>query len=285
MTTIATALDVRPLSQALGAEIRGIDLREDPGDQVFAQILQAWYDNLVVLLRDQDLDEDQQWQFGSRFGPLAGGHIRALEAGREGIAYVSNVRKDGKLIGILPDGEMQFHSDQCYREFPSQGSMLHAITLPSIGGNTMFANCYKAYDTLPAEVRQRLTGLRALNVYDYNLNPTQRGQAIASDAPAWVHPVVRTHPVTGRKALYVNRLMTARIEGVPSKESDELLGMLFDHLEQPQFIYEHVWRKGDVLMWDNRCTLHARTTFDPQQTRLLRRITLKGEPVNEELAA
>lgn len=279
MNLMTHSLEVTKLPAALGAEIGGVDLREDLPDEVFHQILRAWYDNLVIVLRNQDLSEDQQWQFGARFGPLAGGHNRELEASRAGIAYVSNVRKDGKPMGILPDGEMQFHSDQSYREQPSQGSMLHAIKIPRVGGNTRFANCYEAYATLPEDVKQRLNGLRAQHVYDYKLNPTLRGREIAPDAPTWVQPVVRIHPVTRRKALYVSRLMTARIEGISEQESDALLALLFDHAEQPRFIYEHVWRSGDVVMWDNRCTLHARTTFDPSETRLLRRITLKGEPV------
>lgn len=280
MQSTATALRIRRLSPALGAEIVGVDLRDPLSDDVFSQILQAWYDHQVILLRDQDLSEDQQWEFGTRFGPLAGGHIRELEASREGIAYVSNVRRDGKLIGILPDGEMQFHSDQSYREQPSQGSMLHAITVPSAGGDTVFADCYAAYETLAPEVQQRLLGLKALHVYDYNLNPTQRGAGtIGADVPYQVQPMVRRHPATGRKALYVSRLMTASVVGLSSSESNALLDMLFDHVEQPRFLYSHAWRKGDVLMWDNRCVLHARTDFDPRETRLMRRVTLKGEPV------
>jgi taurine dioxygenase len=174
---------------------------------------------------------------------------------------------------------MQFHSDQCYQERPAMGTMLYAIEIPAEGGNTLFANCYQAYETLPDDVKRRIEGLKALHVYDYNLAPTHRSRVIADESPKWVHPMVRIHPATGRRALYVNRLMTARIEGLPQKQSDELLEMLFDHMEQPQFIYEHVWRPGDVVMWDNRCALHARTSFDPSETRLLRRITLKGEPV------
>lgn len=285
MDVQAQSLTVRPLSKALGMEISGVDLRDDLSDHVFAQILKAWHEGLIILLRNQELDEDQQWQFGLRFGPLAGGHIRELESRHEGVVYVSNVRTDGKLIGILPDGEMQFHSDQCYREQPSQGSMLHAIEIPTVGGNTLFANCYAAYETLPEDIKQCLHGKRALNAYDYNLNPTQRGTAIAQEVPTWVHPVVRVHPATGRKALFVNRLMTVGIEGMPQGESDELLNFLFDHVEQKHFIYEHVWQKGDVLMWDNRCSLHARTDFDPNQRRVLRRITLKGEPVLGEAVA
>ena len=279
MEPATLSLEVRPLSSALGAEVRGVDLREELADETFAQILRAWHDNLVIVIRKQDLSEEQQWRFGLRFGPLSGGYLRELEATHPGIAYVSNVRKDGKLIGILPDGEMQFHSDQSYTEEPTQGTMLYAITIPKFGGNTLFANCYKAYETLPDDVKKRISRLKALQVYDYNLNPTHRGRMIADESPKWVHPMVRIHPATRRKALYVNRLMTARVEGFPEQESDDLLNMLFDHMEQPQFIYEHVWNPGDVVMWDNRCALHARTTFDPTETRLLRRITLKGEPV------
>jgi taurine dioxygenase len=278
MTTATLSLDVRTLSPALGAEIRGIDVRELT-DDTFSHVLRAWHENLVIVIHDQDLTEDDQWHFGLRFGPLSGGYIRELESTHEGIAYVSNVRKDGKLIGILPDGEVQFHSDQSYTEQPTQGTMLYAITIPKVGGNTLFANCYKAYETLPDDVKKRILGLKALHVYDYNLAPTHRSRVIAAESPKWVHPMVRIHPATGRKALYVNRLMTARIEGLLENESDALLAMLFDHVEQPQFIYEHVWKAGDVVMWDNRCALHARTTFDPNETRLLRRITLKGEPV------
>ncbi len=279
METASKAITVKPLSSALGAEIIGVDLKEKLPDEVYDQIIQAWHENLIVLLRGQDLTDEDQWQFGLRFGPLSEGHIKELQAGRTGVVYVSNIQEDGKLIGILPDGEMQFHSDQCYREQPSQGSMLYAIQIPSKGGNTSFANCYKAYETLPQDVKQRLKGLKALNAYDYNVNPTLRGQELSPNTPTWVHPVVRLHPATQRRALYVNRLMTVRIEDMPRAESDELLSYLFDHIEQPQFIYEHVWKPGDALMWDNRCVLHARSTFDASEPRKLRRITLKGEPV------
>lgn len=279
MSTATQSITVKPLSSALGAEIIGVNLKEKLPDEVYQQIIDAWHENLVVLLRNQDLSDEDQWQFGLRFGPLSEGHLKELQAGRTGVVYISNIREDGKLVGILPDGEMQFHSDQCYRELPSQGSMLYAMQIPSKGGNTSFVNCYKAYDTLPADLQKRLLGMKALNAYDYNANPTLRAREIAPGTPTWVHPVVRLHPATKKRALFVNRLMTVRLEGIPQAESDELLAYLFDHLEQPQFIYEHVWKPGDALMWDNRCVLHARSTFDASEARKLRRITLKGEPV------
>jgi taurine dioxygenase len=276
-TIAATRLKTRPLSPALGAEILGVDLRETLADATFAAIMDQWHGSLVILFRDQDLADEDQIRFGGRFGDMAAGHIPSLEA-RPGLALVTNVREDGKLIGILPDGEMQFHSDQCYRDKPSSGTMLYAVETPSHGGNTLFANMYMAYETLPADVKRRIDGRKAVHVYDYDANPTVRGEA-RSDAPSHAHPVVRTHPITRRKALYVNRLMTVRMEGLPADESQELLELLFAHIERPEFRYEHVWRNGDVLIWDNRCTVHARTDFDPNQRRLMRRITLKSEAV------
>ncbi|HEY4859509.1 MAG TPA: TauD/TfdA family dioxygenase, partial [Xanthobacteraceae bacterium] len=177
----------------------------------------------------------------------------------------------------LPDGEMYFHSDQCYVERPIKATTLYAIELPREGGNTLFANMYSAYETLPADVQQQIASLKAMNVYDYDRNPTVRGSTIREGVPHYAHPIVRTHPDTGRKALFVNRLMTDHILDVPRAESDRLLEFLFDHQEQRRFVYEHVWRPGDLILWDNRCSLHARTDFDPRERRLLRRVAILGE--------
>jgi taurine dioxygenase len=191
------------------------------------------------------------------------------------VMLVSNIREDGKPIGALPDGEMHFHTDQCHQVAPAAATMLYAIEIPSKGGNTLFANAYKAYETLPDDIKQRLAGRRALNAY--TTDSTTRSTNYEGANSSYWHPAVRTHPATKRKALYVNRLMTREIEGLPREESDALLRMLFDHQEQPQFVYEHVWRPGDIVMWDNRCTLHARTDFSAGERRLLRRVTLIGE--------
>jgi len=267
----------RPLSPALGAEITGVDLREPLDEARFAQVLDAWHEYLVILLRGQELSEEDQVRFAERFGPLATIHTKQFVRNHPAVMLISNVREDGKQIGALPDGEMQFHSDQSYREQPAKASALYAIEIPSKGGNTLFANAYRAYETLPDEIKQRITGARALHAYDYDSAATRRGTRVAEGVPCCVQPVVRTHPATGRKALYVNRLMTVRIEGMPQDESDALLNLLFDHQERPEFVYEHVWRPGDLLMWDNRCTLHARTDFSPNERRLLRRVTILGE--------
>jgi taurine dioxygenase len=267
---------LRPLSPALGAEISGIDLRDPIEAALKAKLLDAWHEHLVILLRGQVLDEDAQVRFAQAFGPpakITSG--RSFSVKHPSVMLISNIRQDGKPIGALPDGEMQFHTDQCHQAVPAKATVLYAIEIPSHGGNTLFANAYAAYATLPADIKARIAGRRALNAYDKD--STQRTTRYDNAASSCWHPVVRTHPATGRKALYVNRLMTREIEGLPREESDALLEKLFDHQEQRQFVYEHVWRPGDILMWDNRCTLHARTDFPAGERRLLRRVTILGE--------
>jgi taurine dioxygenase len=267
----------RPLSQAIGAEILGVDLSEPVDDHAFAQIRDIWHRNLVILLRDQELSEDDEVRFAEKFGPPAKIHTEQFVRGHPAVMLISNIREDGKPIGALPDGEMHFHTDQCHQERPAMASMLYALEVPSRGGNTLFANGYKAYETLPSDIKRRIDGRKALNAYDYDTAATKRGTRVADGVPSCLHPVVRTHPATGRKALYVNRLMTVHIEGLAQQESDELLDYLFDHQEQRDLIYEHVWRPGDLLMWDNRCALHARTDFSADERRLMRRVTVLGE--------
>jgi taurine dioxygenase len=170
---------------------------------------------------------------------------------------------------------MMFHYDQCYYEHPSMGSTLYAIEVPDDGGNTLFSNCRMAYDALSDAWKKRIEGLRALNYYDYGRNPTIRPETIDPDKPHWVHPIVRTHPETGRKALYVNRLMSIRIEVLAEDESSAILDYLFDHIERPEFVYEHEWKVCDLMMWDNRCSVHARTYFSPEKRRMMRRVTVR----------
>jgi taurine dioxygenase len=276
-TARSAHLTVRPLSPALAADISGVDLRDELDAATFAQIRNAWHEHLVILLRDQELSEEDEVRFAEKFGPPAVIHTKQFVRNHPAVMLISNIREDGKPIGALPDGEMHFHTDQCHQERPAMASMLYAIEVPSSGGNTLFANGYTAYETLPADIKRRIDDRKALNAYDYESASTKRGTQLAEGVPSYVHPVVRTHPATGRKALYVNRLMTVRIEGMPERESDELLAFLFDHQEQREFVYEHVWRPGDLLMWDNRCTLHARTDFSAGERRLMRRVTILGE--------
>jgi taurine dioxygenase len=192
-----------------------------------------------------------------------------------GIMLISNIRENGEPIGALPDGEMMFHHDMIHKEVPSKATLLFSVEIPSHGGNTLFASGYAAYDTLDPAIRDRLEGKRALHHYNYG--STQRGDERGVEAfNECAHPVFRTHEDTGRKAVYVNRLMTVKIIDMDPAEGDALLGALFDHAERPEFVYSHSWRKGDLLLWDNRCSSHARTDFPSAERRLMLRTTVEG---------
>ena len=277
-TTSETQLATRPLSPSLGAEILGLDVSR-PLDAATSQAVRdIWHANLVILLRGQNLDEDEQVAFAECFGPLSRSAVQRPHHSKKNnaVMFVSNIRENGELIGAHPDGEMHFHTDQCHQEKPCSATMLYAMEIPSEGGNTLFVNGYAAYEALPDDIKAKIEGRRAINGYDYNHAET-RGTVLRDGIPHASHPIVRTHPVTGRKTLYVNRLMTLFIEGVPADESEDLLLHLFAHQEQKQFVYEHVWTAGDIVVWDNRCTLHARSDFSAAERRLLRRVTMMGE--------
>ncbi len=279
--TAATAVDreVIKLSSALGAEIRGVDASGSLDEETRRFVIDAWHDNLVVVLRDQSLETDAQVAFGKNFGELAP-RVKANK-GREtehpAVMYISNRKENGAYIDQLPDGEMQFHIDQCYVEFPVKATILFALNVPSSGGDTLFSNHYLAYDCLPSAVKQRIAGRKALNVYDYANAATIKNDKISADAPQYWHPIARVHPATGRTCLFVNRLMTLAIEGLEKRESDDLLELMFEAIERPEHVWAHQWRPGDLLIWDNRCTSHARRDFPAEELRLMRRLTVKGE--------
>lgn len=272
---------LRKLAPHVGAEIIGVDLAATIAEETFAEIERAWHDHGVLLFRGQKLDDLQQVAFAERFGPLAHTLKHFEGTAHPAIMYITNEKKDGKYIGALPDGEMYFHSDMCYLEQPCMAALLHAIAIPPEGGNTVFASMYAAYDTLPADLKAKLEGCLAMNSYEPGYGASNVKARIETGNSAttrsYAHPVFRTHPATGKKSIYVNRLMTEYIVGMPRMQSDELLKRVFDHQEQAQFQYEHRWQVGDVLLWDNRCTLHARHDFDDRHLRKLRRVTVKGE--------
>ncbi|MEE8333094.1 MAG: TauD/TfdA family dioxygenase, partial [Alphaproteobacteria bacterium] len=191
------------------------------------------------------------------------------------IMLISNIRENGEPIGALPDGEMMFHNDMLHADLPHKATLLYSVEVPSQGGNTLFANGYAAHDALPAEVRARLDGRTARHHYNYGSTQKgdDRGTPAFSDSE---HPLFRTHDDTGKKAIYANRLMTEEIVGLDKDESDRLLGTLFDVSERPEFVYEHVWQPGDLLLWDNRCSAHARTDFPAGERRLMLRTTVAG---------
>src|ERR1700756_1960052 len=188
---------------------------------------------------------------------------------------ISNIREDGEPIGALPDGEMMFHHDMIHSEMPDKATLLYSVEIPSTGGNTLFASGYAAYETLDPTIRNRLEGRKARHYYNYG--SVQKGDNKGTEAfSECVHPVFRTHEDTKRKAVYVDRLMSVKILDMPEAESDELLAAVIEHSERKEFVYEHEWRVGDLLLWDNRCSAHARTDFPSSERRLMLRTTVKG---------
>lgn len=271
------------LSRHTGAEIKDIDLSKPLDQATIDEIYRIFVDRCVILFRGQGLTQEQLVRATGYFGEVAQYDRPAdLQSERQRqtlpqVMLITNIREDGKPIGALPDGEMWFHHDMIHNARPHKATLLHAIEIPDHGGNTVFANLCAAYDAMPADLRDQLEGREALNAFNYGSRFKGDPEGLAARAQA-VHPVIRVHEDTGRKAIYVDRLMTHSIVGMPEADSDALLEKVFDFIEREEFLYEHVWQKGDVLMWDNRSSIHARRDFPADQVRLMWRTTLKGEP-------
>ena len=280
-------IQVNRLSDAIGAEIQGVDLSDELDADTVRAIEDAWHEHQIILFRDQDITNDQQRTFAEKFGSL-GTRLRPGPKPPEQDEYgpnvmlVSNIREDGQPIGSLPDGEMMFHSDTPYFERPAKATILYAIEITSWGGHTLFSNSYTAAETLPEDVKRTLHGKKGMQVYEYGTCIKGKSKYDRENFPYYAHPIFRKHPATGKSSLFVSELMTEEIIGLPVKESDELLDYLFQHQRNPKFIYEHPWVPGDLLMWDNRCSVHARTDFPREERRMLRRLTVDDEhPVLE----
>ena len=266
-------LSFRPLSPVIGAEAVGFDPRQFSDDER-DQFKAAWLQHLVMLIRTPNaLSDDEFVALMSRLGTIENARKLSPLSSRIEVMIISNIRENGQLVGALPDGELSFHYDRAHQKKPTRATALHAIEIPDKGGETCFANMCLAYETLPVEIKQKIEGKQALNTYEYGATHAE-AKKLDDDAPSAVHPVVRTIPETGRKALFVARLMTDKILGLPDDESRMLLNQIADHCEQPKFSYEHHWQVGDILMWDNRCSTHARKDFDASQRRLMKRIAL-----------
>ena len=269
-----------PLSAALGAEIRGLDLSRPLDAPTVAALRAAWLEHLVLVFRGQALDVEAQARFARYFGDTSETQApdeRSMKHNPDRrVLLITNIRENGRPVGFLPDGELQFHSDSAFLDRPLMATVLYAVEIPDRGGETLFANAYRAYETLDAETKERLAGLRAFNIYDY-ATQVKSGTLERAGLPQAVHPVIRTHPETGRKAVYVNRLMTEEILDLPPADGAALLETLFAAIERPDCVYEHVWQKGDLIVWDNRCAQHARRDFPADQTRLMRRIGIAGD--------
>jgi taurine dioxygenase len=275
---------VLPTGGGLGAEIRGEDLRR-LADEAFAAIHRAWLDHLVLLFRGQELTDAELIAFSRRFGELDLAPIQ--ETGRrfvEGLPelyVVSNVLKDGEPIGSLGYGEAVWHTDMSYLPDPPKASILYALEIPPAGGNTEFINMYAVYEALPVDLKRDIAGLRIKHDGTYNSGGyVRQGVAPTDDpreSPGMFHPLVCTHPETGRRMLYLGRRRNAYVEGFELAESEALLDALWAYTDRPEFAWHTVWRVGDLVLWDNRCTMHRRDAFDPRARRVLHRTQVKGQ--------
>lgn len=277
--TVAT-MEVRPSGSALGAEAIGVDLREaDAGSA--ERLNAALLDNLVLCVRDQSLEPVTYVKAAEIFGRPALQVTRARrlpEAPEVGILSSEDrdVHGDGRRIVA----GAHWHTDDSYKAVPCSVTMLYGVKVPSRGGDTQFVNMYAAWEALPAEMRARLEDLKVVHMYDsprkgnYVFKRTAEEEA---ETPDVVHPLVRTHPETGRKALYLNPNRMSYIQGMDREESDRLLDELIAHATQERFQYRHRWRQGDLLLWDNRCTMHkANADYPEGEPRLMHRILLEG---------
>ena len=285
---MTSKLEVIPSGKALGAEIRGVDLAEAISGEVFAGIHRAWLEHQVLLFRNQQLSDEALVAFTRHFGePEASPRSEVSDKFGQyaptmpEVTIISNILVDGQPIGSLGAGEADWHTDMSFIEEPPSASLLYALELPPAGGNTMFCNMYRAYETLPDELCQRIAGRRA--IHDYTLTSAgelRKGFEPVVDVtrtPGARHPIVRTHPETGRKCLYLGRRVNGYIVDLAVEESEALLDRLWAHATAREAAWEHVWQVGDLVVWDNRCVMHRRDPFDPASRRLLHRGQVKGD--------
>jgi taurine dioxygenase len=275
---------VIPTGKALGAEIQGIDLRTvDSND--FAGIYRAWLDHSVLLFRGQKLTDEDLIAFSERFGDLDWAPVqesgRRFVDGHPEIYVVSNVMENGAPIGSLGAGEATWHTDMSYLPDPPKASILYALEVPLSGGNTYFNSMYRAYEFLPDAVKKRVEGKTLKHDATYNSGGYVRQGITAIDdpitSPGTYHPLVCTHPETKRRVLYLGRRRNAYIEGLSLQESESLLDELWSHANQEELEWCNEWRVGDLVLWDNRCTMHRRDPFDAASRRVMHRTQIKGE--------
>jgi len=295
-------LEIVPTGAAVGAEVRGVDLSQPVPQETGDLLRKAWADHCVLLCRDQVLPGATFLEAAAIFGTpkeaaarkyqIAGGYVVGGKriAVDPRISLISNLDESGKPVkdnGGLGSYEVVWHSDNSYAEVPPAGSMLYAVTLPvDGGGDTWFNNQYLAYEELPADLKQAIEGKSQLHDASRNsagiLRPTVKLPTRPEEVPGPVHPLVRVHPVTGRRALYLGRRRdwpSNYIVGLGNDESERLLDRLWEHATQPKYAWRHVWRLGDVILWDNRCTMHYRSEVDSSQARVLYRTVIQGEAI------
>jgi taurine dioxygenase len=277
-------MHLRPTDAVLGAQVDGVDLRALDAT-LFASIHQAWLDRQVLLFRDQTLTDDDLAAFSRRFGELDEAPIqetgRRFVEGHPEIYVVSNVVQDGVAIGSLGAGEAVWHTDMSYLPNPPKASVLYALEVPPSGGDTSFCSMYAAWDQLPDDLRRRADGARVKHDGTYNSGGyTRQGVTPTDDprtSPGTFHPLVYVHPETGRRGLYLGRRRNAYIEGLPLDESDALLDEIWASATREALAWRHHWRAGDLVLWDNRCTMHRRDAFDPSDRRVMHRTQIRAD--------
>ena len=274
---------VRPTGAGIGAEVVGIDLK-GIGDGDFAAIRRAFVEHSVLLFRGQRLADDDLIAFSRRFGALDHAPVQEngqrFVKGKPEIYVVSNVIENGVAIGSLGAGEAVWHTDMSYLADPPMASMLYALEIPPEGGNTGFCNMYSGYDALPEDLKRRIAGLKIKHDGTYNSGGYLRAGVTASDdprtSPGAVHPLVCTHPDSGRRCLYLGRRRNAYIVDLPLEQSEALLDELWARATRDEYTWYNTWRIGDVVLWDNRCTMHRRDPFDAAARRIMHRTQIKG---------
>jgi alpha-ketoglutarate-dependent taurine dioxygenase len=286
------AISVIRTGKTFVAEVEGVDLSRQLDAETVEAIRQAWWDHSILVFRDQHITDDQHIAFSRHFGELQGHTVKDwLLPTHPEILVLSNRGEGG--VKPLKNGGAYWHSDITYQAVPPMGSILHGLTVPPVDGDTLYADMYAAYEALDDDIKALIEGRVA--VHNYKLRYLKMAEGGARPAPTaqqlaeWqdvVHPVVFDHPDSGLKALYVNEGFTVGIKGMEKDESDALLQRLYDHSASEEFLYTHKWRTDDIVMWDNRCTMHRATTYDAEKyDRTMHRTTIKGTAPSQAAAA
>ena len=284
---------IQPTGAALAADVHGVDLSRPVSDEVFARIADAWAEHLVLRFSGQKLDDRMLMQFSARFGeldrvPIGAANLDRINSGvvpeaLDWVAVIANAKKDGKEMGGLGSYELVWHTDMSYNPLPPRASLLYALEVPADSGNTGFLNMYAAYETLTPELKRAIEGKTCIHDSSRNsAGELRKGFQRTVDVrhtPGAVHPLVRLHPVTGRKALFLGRRPGAYVHGLEVEESEALLDAIWTHATQEKFAWYQKWRAGDLVMWDNRCVMHRRDSFDENLRRLMHRTQIVGETV------
>ena len=276
------SLKTTPLHEKFGLQVTGLDLSQPLSSAVSDELDELLSQQGVLLFRKQLLGEDDLIRFAGGFGDLETTiYTKGVSPINKEVIYISNLKyPDGSNVGLLGDQELDWHSDQTYRSRPATGSMLYGVEVPSTSGRTYWANQYLAYEMLPADVKEAINGRTGIFSYAKRLEvfyskEQKNDKALTQRAPELaVHPIVLTHPVTQRKALYADPVTLLEIEGIPRSESEQILACLNKACSVSDVIYEHRWQQGDVVFWDNGCTLHKRDPIASDHARFMKRMTI-----------